>query len=79
MFADDAVQHVCRGEISTGVGTGSVEGRIGGKRIESVKSKDRAHVFEWNAIRIIKNFPSCHIQIFGKRPAEQWRHECMQK
>ena len=40
-----------KGEIRTGVGTGAVEGSLGEERSESVKSKDRVHVSEWNAIR----------------------------
>ena len=42
---------VRKGERRTGVGTGAVEGSLGEKRNESVNSKDRAHVSEWNAIR----------------------------
>ena len=40
-----------KGERRAGVGTGAVEGRLGEERNESVKSKDRVHVSEWNAIR----------------------------
>ena len=34
-----------------GFGTGAVEGSLGKERNESVKSKDRVHVSEWNATR----------------------------
>ena len=40
-----------KGEIRAGVGTGVVEGSLGEERSERVKSKDRVHVSEWNAIR----------------------------
>ena len=38
------------GERRAGVGTGAVEGSLGEEMNESVKSKDRVHVPEWNAI-----------------------------
>ena len=44
----DAVR---KGEIRTGVGTGAVDGYLGEERIERVKSKDRVHVSECNAVR----------------------------
>ena len=42
---------MCKGERRAGVGTGAVEGSLGDERNESVQSKDRVHVREWNVIR----------------------------
>ena len=40
-----------KGERRAGVGTGAVDGSLGEDRNECVKSKDRVHVSEWNAIK----------------------------
>ena len=40
-----------KGERRAGVGTGAVEGGLVEERDESVKSKYRVHVPEWNPIR----------------------------
>ena len=40
-----------KGERRAGVGTGAVEGSLGEEGNESVNSKDRVPVSEWNAIR----------------------------
>ena len=39
-----------KGERRAGVGTGALEGSLGEERNESVKSKDRVHASEWNAM-----------------------------
>ena len=40
-----------KGEIRAGVGTGSVDGYLREERIESVKRKDRVHVYEGDTVR----------------------------
>ena len=40
-----------KGERRAGIGTGSVERSLGEEINERVKSKERVHVPEWNAIR----------------------------
>ena len=40
-----------KGEKRAGVGSGAVKGSLGEEMDESVKSKDRVHVSERNAIR----------------------------
>ena len=40
-----------KGDSSTGGGNGAVEGSLGEERDESVKSKDRIHMSEWNSSR----------------------------
>ena len=66
-----------KGERRAGVGTGAVEGSLGEERNESVKSKARVHVSEWNAIMkcydaICQAATGHRIQISGKHPAQRW-------
>ena len=40
-----------KGESRAGGGNGAVEGSLGEERDESVKSKDRVQMYEWNSSR----------------------------